>query len=118
MTAEPIQFKIGDGATIIRWTDRNAGTIIAVSKRRVMVQRDKVTLLNGSGSGEPDALTVQVGGFAAHTEGVQRYNYERDPEAGCYVFTLRKNGRWVMQHEKMNGTRLELGRHEHYDFNF
>ena len=39
-TTTPIQPKIGDGATLILWSDRQAYTVIDVKKSYVVVSRD------------------------------------------------------------------------------
>ncbi len=113
---------IGGGATMIGWSDRQACTIVEVSKtgRRVTVQRDTATLLNGIKSGAEDALTCHSGGFAAHVSGTQRYSYEANPEARRVSYTLRKNGRFVMVGQPAKGgPELTVnGRREHYDYNF
>ena len=116
------QIKVGDGATIVGWSDRHAATVVEVSKngRQVTLQEDKATLLNGATSGEPDALVVTPGGFACHTEGTQRWGLQRDPEGRRMRFSLRKNGAWVMVGESLKGgQRARIGeRHHYYDFNF
>ena len=85
------------------------------------LRQDKATLLNGVTSGEPDALKCYPGGFAAHVEGTQRYEYEPNPEGRLYKVTLRGNGKWkqVGIGTKSPGGTVTFGkRHEHYDFNF
>ncbi len=39
-TVKPAEPKIGDGATLILWTDRQALTVIGLSKRYIIVTRD------------------------------------------------------------------------------
>lgn len=115
-------FAVGDGASVCYYSDRNAGRIIKVSASGKVVhwRRDKAKLLNGPSSGEPDALEVFPGGFAAHVEGVQRYEYSDDPDGEVKKFSLRKDGRWVQVGSKdwRSGNRLIPGKHEHYDYNF
>jgi len=113
------EFKVGDGATELLYSDAHAYTVIAVSKngRIITMQRDKATLLNGADSGEPDALKFTPGGFAAHCEGTPRYSYERDPEGGIIKASLRINNKWRRQNCTSSG-RVIAGRHEHYDYNF
>ena len=108
-----IEFEVGDGATLQCWSDCRAGTIIKVTPKRVVWQRDKVTLINR------DELTVKAGGFAAHWSGVQEYTYERDTTGLTKVFTPRKDGRWICTGGTMaTGRALVPGRLEYYDFNF
>ena len=89
-----------------------------------MIQRDKVNLLNGPSSGEPDALVSYPGGFAAHIEGVQRWSIEPDPNGKTVEVSRRrmKNGDYVwveVGHPTKGGNRVVFGRRaEHYDFNF
>jgi autotransporter-associated beta strand protein len=111
------ELSIGDGATYCGWSDRQAGTIIAKTATTITWQRDKATLLNGSGSGEADALEFSPGGFSGHTSGSQRYSYERDTDGITRKFTKRGDGTWRLSGAKTGAT-LIAGRSEHYDFNF
>jgi len=94
-------------------------TVIAISPsaRVVTIQRDKVTLLNGANSDEPDALVFQAGGFAGHVEGRQRYSYECDPNGFTTKATLRKDGGYGMIGSSRSNVRFGV-RGEHYDYNF
>jgi hypothetical protein len=124
-------YKVGDGATLCGYSDRNAYTVIKVTPQSITIQRDKATLLNGFKSGEPDALTFTPGGFSGHTEGVQRYSYERNPNGEICVARMTKrpmsirekgdDGRYhdVLKPRFKNGSSTVVpGRHEHYDYNF
>lgn len=97
------KINLGDGATACYWSDRKAGTIVAISKggRQVTWQQDKATRVDSNGMSE-----------------VQDYTYEADPEGTTKVFSLRKNGRWVVQGDSPNGLRLCEGRHEYHDYSF
>ena len=109
---------VGDGATILGYSDRYAFTLVDISPsgRTITLQRDKATLLNGVSSGEPDALHFTPGGFVGHVSGRQRYLYERDPQGQVTKATLRKDGRW---RQSRTDAPVILGvRDEHYDFNF
>lgn len=112
--------KVGDGATWTVYSDAHAGTIIERNASTIKWQRDQATLLNRAGSSEPDALTFTPGGFCGHTSGVQRYDYERDPNGEVRTFRKRKNGNWKLEGSGMRerGNNLRSGRHEYYDFNF
>lgn len=118
----PQEIKVGDGATAFGYSDRRAYTIVEVKAggRVLVVQRDKAILLNGVGSGEPDALTFSPGGFHGHTAGRQRYRYEAQPNAQRVSYSLRKNGRYVaVGSPAKNGEELKPGeRSEFYDYNF
>jgi hypothetical protein len=119
--------KVGDGATFTIYSDRHACTVIEVRRngREVVLQRDKVTLLNGLNSGEADALESTPGGFAHHVSGKQRYSYEPNPNGETYKVSRRtlKNGNVVWKQvghpTKSPGCSASFsGRHEHYDYNF
>lgn len=116
-----VNWKVGEGATINHWTDRSACTVIEVSKsgKRIKIQRDKATLLNGMNSDAEDKLTCEVGGFAGHVSGRQRYDYERDENGSISEVSLRKNGKWILKGSNAKtGTSISEGRREHYDYNF
>ena len=51
--ATPETAKVGDGATIVLWSDRHACTIVKVTKAFVWVQRDQAVL---SGDWKPEDL--------------------------------------------------------------
>jgi hypothetical protein len=121
---------VGEGATHTLWTDAKAHTVVRVSAsgKTAWIQRDKVTLLNGANSGEDDALVMTPGGFAAHTEGAQRYEYERDYNGSVLKVTRRvlktRDGEKVIwkpvgAKTQSPGNRVTFdGRFEHYDYNF
>lgn len=95
---------VGDGATILYWTDRQAVTIIEVSKsgKRVVVQEDKATRTDNLGMSD-----------------CQSYSYEPNPEGTKHVFTLRNNGRWVRQGDTKRGCGLRVGtRDQYHDYGF
>jgi len=95
--------EVGMGVTELMYSDRYAGTIIAVlSPRRIRVQRDKVTRTDKNGMGD-----------------AQEYSYEPDPNGGTQILTLRKNHSWVAEGDSMGGDRWALGyRDEFFDFGF
>lgn len=116
---------VGMGATTHGYSDSHAHTIIAVAKsgKRITLQRDRATLLNGGNSGEPDALHFEIGGFCAHVTGKQRYQIEPDPQGTTDDYSLRVykgKSYWVRVGESAKGgMRCTIGeRYEHYDFNF
>lgn len=126
--ANALDFSIvGDGATINCYSDRHACTIVKRTDKKIWVQRDKATLLNGGNSGESDALKFSPGGFLGHTSGKQRYSYERNLEASlvCYsrrewtnTYDRKTYVRYVRVGEPRHGESISEGRNEHYDFNF
>jgi len=96
--------KVGDGATMVMWSDRHAYTITqVVSPTHVVVTRDKVTRKDKNGMSE-----------------CQEYDFESDAQGQSYHVTLRSNGRWVMQGESQkNGTKFAMGqRGEYHDYSF
>jgi hypothetical protein len=99
---EPV---VGDAATIIRWTDRVAATVIAVSAngKTVQVQCDHARRIDDNGMSE-----------------CQQYEYTRDPGGAIGVFTKRKTGGWVAQGATIKtGSGLLIGHRDHfYDFSF
>jgi len=101
-TATP---KIGDGATVICWTDRHAATVIAVSKsgKSVSVQRDTARRIDTRGMSD-----------------MQEYECTPNPNGCRETFTLRANGAWVQKGQSMRGgSRLSIGeRRPYFDFSF
>jgi hypothetical protein len=111
-----MNFNINDGATINFHSDRQAVTIIEVSKsgRSVKVQYDNAALTN------PEDLNFDVGGFAAHVSGTQKYECRKDEDGQVMIFSLRKSGRWVLKGDADGRGVLTLtpGRNHHRDYNF
>lgn len=96
---------VGQGATILHWTDRSPATVVAVSKdgKTVTVQDDNYKRTDSNGMSE-----------------CQDYEFSPNPVGGLTTFTLRRNGRWVVKGSGMNdGNRLSLGERDCYhDFSF
>jgi hypothetical protein len=129
-----LTYKIGDGVTWTGYSDRYAGTVVKVTRTQVHVVEDDATLLNGATSNESDALQVFPGGFVAHVEGRQRYEYSPRLNGGKLKFTLRNKKKrrydadtqqWndiVEQEYQMAGATtsafLSHGRRKHHDYNF
>lgn len=88
----------GMGATILRWTDRHAATIIKVTPAQVHVRRDKATRIDRNGMSES-----------------QDYDYECDPTAAIQIFRRTKRG-W---RQAGGGGALRIGdRDEYHDYSF
>jgi len=118
MKGNTMNLKIGDGATIIHYTDRDACTIIDISKsgRVATIQKDKAILLNDANSGAHDSLKVEPGGFSAHVSGEQRYKITPNSDEKKFKVSLRKNGEWRIIKDN---TLVHMGvRNHYYDFNF
>lgn len=107
----PGNAKVGDGATVVLYSDRYAGTIIKVTPLSITVQRDTATL---DPEFKPEWI---IGGFAGHctNQEDQKYTYERDEHGEIYTF------RWSDKHQsygRPGNLRAIKGRHEFYDYNF
>ena len=107
----PTNAKVGDGATICLYTDKEACTIIKVTKKTITVRRDKATL---DPSFKPEFIP---GGFAAHctNQNEQKYTYEPDPNGAVSTF------HWSDKYQtygQPGNLKLIKGRHEFYDYNF
>jgi hypothetical protein len=96
-----LQPEVGMGATVISWTDRHAGTIVAVERngRQIIWQQDRATRVDGNGMSD-----------------AQEYSYERWDDAPREKFTLRQDG----SYRRAKGTsRLVLGvRQKYHDYSF
>jgi len=93
--------KVGDGATLMYWSDREPATIIEINKsgKTIKIQRDKATRVDDNGMSE-----------------VQEYEFERDHDGIIYTVSKRKNGLW-----KIRGTEtvVRVGvRDKYYDYSF
>lgn len=109
------KFTLGEGATACYYSDRKAGTVVAISKsgKTMQVRRDNAVLNN------KDELTFSPGGFCAHVSGTQKYDYTPDADGAVTTFSLRSNGKWVEKgQEAHQGTKCIAGRHQFYDYNF
>lgn len=96
---------VGMGATRTFWTDRRAGTIVKVSASGKSVEWTDDIAVRTDEHGMSDS---------------QSYSYTTDPDASPITFTLRKNGKWVLLGESINGgSRLIIGiRDTHFDYSF
>ncbi|MCY7353472.1 MAG: hypothetical protein LH606_22905 [Cytophagaceae bacterium] len=89
--------KVGDGATLILWSDRRAYTVTSVERKCIFVTRDLAERLE---------LNFE--------KGLQEYSYKPDPEAVPEKATLRKDGNYYL-----GGHLLKIGfRDEFYDYSF
>ena len=102
-SAEPVP-AVGMGATILRWTDRAAATIVEVSPsgKSLKVKGDRSIRTDDNGMSD-----------------AQSYRYEPIEDIRPITYTLRKNGRWVRQGDPMNGESLAIGiRDTYHDYSF
>lgn len=96
---------VGDGATIVMWSDRLPATITEVRKTksgklRITVQEDKATRIDNNGISES-----------------QSWQFERDTNGRVFQYSERKDG--VLREVQNGGTTLWVGsRQKYYDFSF
>ena len=78
--------QIGDGVTVVLWTDCEAYTIIKKTPTTMILQQDKATM---DPAFKPEFI---VGGFAGHciNQNDQTYTYEKNPNGAQTKITLRK----------------------------
>lgn len=97
--------QVGDGATVLGWTDRHAATIVEVSNngKTIVIQEDDAKRVDSNGMSES-----------------QTYEFTPNPNAPRKTYTRRKNGQYVRQGDPMKGGgRILVGRRDHYyDFSF
>lgn len=102
ITATPT---IGEGATISFYSDRKAGTVIAVSPsgKHITIQLDDAVRIDNNGMSES-----------------QTYEFTPNTNNGTLDFSLRKDGRFHEVGAKMyEGARCFIGnRSAYYDFSF
>lgn len=116
-------FEVGDHCTYRIHTDCRAQVVIEVSPngKTIKVQECNAKLLNGAGSGEPDALNFSPGGFFGHTSGEQRWEITPNEKGAITKVTFRdKSARWKsVGHGAFSpGCEVSGGWSHYYDFNF
>ena len=107
----PANAKVGDGATVVYYTDRHAGTIVKVTKATITIRRDKAIR-------DPNFKPEWIpGGFSAVclNSNDQKWSYEPDLKGA--LTTLHWSRRYNRYGQPGNLT-ASKGRHEHYDYNF
>lgn len=89
--------EVGDGATIVRYTDRDAATVVEVlSATRVRIQWDKVEFEYPHGGAK---------------------SIERDPDGKVIEVRRGRDGRWALLGQR--DTTVMFGvRAPYYDYNF
>lgn len=101
------QWEVGEGMTLIQWTDRHAYTVIDVQ-----------------GEGEKQVVTIQRDIATAQGEMARDgYTYERDPKGATEVVRFGDAGwrtvkRSTGRYGKKAGYAVKPGRDEHYDYSF
>jgi len=97
--------KVGDGATILHWTDRTAGTVISVSEKAIEVQEDKDVRTDKNGMSDSQEYE-----YSPNSQGC-RWIFKRVAR-GKYKGFWRVNGR-------SDGEGVRFGeRDKYYDFSF
>ena len=102
--------KVGDGATICLWSDREAYTIIKRTPCTLTLRRCKATL-------KPEWKPIWYeGGFAGHcaNQNEQDYTYEEDENGR--VVTVHWSNKWKRFRD--GACTVVPGRKEFYDYNF
>lgn len=103
--------KIGDGATILSWTDRHPATVVSFDKKRsiVGITRDDYRRIDNNGMSE-----------------CQEYEYTSNPDGPIEYYKKDKNGSWsgvffnseTKRWNKRGGI-IIIGRRDRYhDFSF
>lgn len=89
---------VGDGATVLGWTDRTAGTIVAVSPsgKSFTVREDHAIRTDANGMSE-----------------CQQYRFEPNPEGRTHEFRLTKLG-WKVPGSRRGGASVLIGERAHY----
>jgi len=102
--------EIGQGATILLWSDRHAATVVDIIDNIIGVRRDAAKRIDNNGLSES-----------------QEYEYTPNRQAGITWFRREKAGKWVEvfvnretnRWNKGGGSGLRLGeRQEYRDFSF
>ena len=94
-------FTVGDGATLVMWSDRHACTIIDIRKngRLIVIQEDTATRTDKNGRSESQA-----------------YTFACNPDGQIYEATLRQDGTFKV---KGSQTGVLVGHRSHYyDYSF
>jgi len=107
----PANAKVGEGATINFYTDREAGTIVKVTKRTITIRRDKAIR---DPNFKPEFIP---GGFAAHCINQDEQSYTYEPNENGKLTTIWWSNKYNRYGTPGNLT-VSKGRHEFYDYNF
>lgn len=104
------EIEVGDGCTLVYFTDKEAYTVIRKTKTMIVMQRDRAIK-------DPNFKPEWIpGGFSAHclNNEDQKYTYERD-EDGSVIKAYWHESEGCYMHQ---GCKVINGRHEFYDYNF
>lgn len=93
--AAPVLPNVGDGATLLSWSDRHPATVINVFKQGkfdfVQIQADNYTRVDKNGLSE-----------------VQEYEYSANPDGSVSTFRLRNN-QWERVSKSESGRYVKSG---------
>lgn len=101
---------VGEGATILGWSDRRPATVVSWNGKRVGVQEDNAVRTDKNGMSEDQDYT-----FTPNVDAPVRF-FQRD-RSGCWkqVMYNEETKRWKM----VGGGGLAVGyRSKYYDFSF
>lgn len=99
---------VGEAATMLSWTDRHPGTVVAVGP----MSKAQPGLPTWVDVQEDTAIRTDDNGMSE----CQRYTYERNPSGSVTRYTLRPRGQY---RRKGGDTRVMFGRREKYhDYSF
>lgn len=97
--------RVGDGCTVLHWSDRDAATVVRVSPdgKRIWIKGDIATRTDKNGMSD-----------------AQSYSYSPNPDAREIEYTLRKDGKYHKAGEPLRGSMsLLIGtRMTYYDYSF
>jgi hypothetical protein len=102
---DPMTINVGDGATVLSWSDRTAYTVISVTTKEIRIQRDKAKRIDQNGMSDS-----------------QEYSYTANPDGSIEIVKPvtrgNKKGQWRIG-GKTNGNAVVFGvRDQHYDYSF
>ncbi len=107
----PANVKVGDGATVVLFSDKQAGTIVKVAKSSITIRRDKAIKNDDF---KPEFVT---GGFNAVCVNQNEQSYAYEPDEQGQLTTIH----WSSKNNSYgtpSKVRAIKGRHEFYDYNF
>jgi len=102
---------IGMGATILQWSDRTAGTVVAIEKGIVSVQEDNAVRTDDNGMSD-----CQSYDYSSNPNGyVHHYRFNKRKDKWDEVVVNPKSGRWIKSGEQG----IIFGRrNKYYDYSF
>jgi hypothetical protein len=107
---------VGDGATLLHWTDREPATVIEVTTKKsgaieVAVQEDKYRRVDSNGMSESQEYAYEPNPNGS----ISRFRL--DPEKGWRALRKNEKGNWVLVKGGGSGVRFGV-REKYHDFSF